>query len=735
MAKIEKNIAHQIQLQFPALYRDEGHELVKFVEEYYKFLETQTNMSVYNNRRLFEYRDIATTLGEMIIFFQKKFLADLPLDDVGTVKFIVRNIMSLYRRKGSESGIILFFRMFFQEDVEIYYPASNILKPSDSSWKTGTYLQLFPNNAEFPSPANSSIIYEYDSLAGKNIIGSISGARAAVDKINFIMLNRTLVPIIYINDVKGTFIKFDDIITRVDGADVKFGQVQGSASSIAINENAPRTTDNNIGDIFDFTSSLGKGGRCIVTELQDEFTGTITYTIKDGGFGYTTAETRLHVSDQVVILDNADQDFIIEERLRDASGNEGFVTGQNAAAVGVKMNPGDEFDGTAISTLDRSPNITIQPADFSVSELNSSSPGDLFPDTGDPDDVTVTLTNVENIALITDIIGNFLNVPINSTNYSAVPPALVAMSGADPTPALDSVINEAFDLEPFDIGKIRTLVNVNPGASYENDVFAILRDPVMERFERHDQNLVLQEFSANFDKGDIVTQGSVTGEIIGFDSTNKVLQVRPYAYYGFTAGTLVHESNSYSVITAERNYDSKKFGENALVDTLTEFSVGRINKVKVINSGFGYIDQETVYLRDANTDIVAQGTLSALEQGVTEGYHGNFNSHIKPENKIRDNDYYQEFSYEIQGVVDPVEYGDILKRTVHPAGTKTFNKFVYKAKVNTNIKSKFALTRKDDYVVGGPPVVGPGQSANTYAVTADKTDITVDNTILKVDTL
>ena len=92
MAKIEKNIAHQIQLQFPALYRDEGHELVKFVEEYYKFLETQTNMSVYNNRRLFEYRDIATTLSEMIIFFQKKFLADLPLDDVGTVKFIVRNI-------------------------------------------------------------------------------------------------------------------------------------------------------------------------------------------------------------------------------------------------------------------------------------------------------------------------------------------------------------------------------------------------------------------------------------------------------------------------------------------------------------------------------------------------------------------------------------------------------------------------------------------------------------------
>ena len=77
--EIEKNISLFVEKQFPAIYREDGAELVQLVKEYYKFLETQENQSVYVARRMFEYRDIDTTLASMIIFFKKKFLADLPL--------------------------------------------------------------------------------------------------------------------------------------------------------------------------------------------------------------------------------------------------------------------------------------------------------------------------------------------------------------------------------------------------------------------------------------------------------------------------------------------------------------------------------------------------------------------------------------------------------------------------------------------------------------------------------
>ena len=400
---VEKNIAFKIAQQFPAYYREYGSELVAMVEHYYKFVESQPNMGVYNSRRLFEYRDVGTTLSEMLIFFKKKYMADLPpIDDDKTVKFVIRNVLDLYRRKGTEAGLILFFRMFYQEDIQVTYPAKYMLKASDSIWKTGTYLQILPNNNSFES--RLGVRYEYNDLLSRNIYGSISKAKAIVDKINFVYLNGTLTPIIYITGTKGTFVKFDDIMCRIGNEDVAFGKLNGSANELVINEEYGGTTGNNIGDIFNIKSDYGKGGTAIVTELQSEFTGTIRYNIDDGGFGYTIDNTKLLVSNQVVVLPNEDFRFKELEVLRDTGNNEGTVIGQNSIAVGVKMEPGQSFAlGRPISTVDRvdangdPDNFTIEQYDavtglgdiFSVAGKNDSSPGALYANTGVITDVKV----------------------------------------------------------------------------------------------------------------------------------------------------------------------------------------------------------------------------------------------------------------------------------------------------------------------------------------------------------
>ena len=149
--EIEKNLSLFIKNQFPAIYREDGPELVKLVEEYYKWSETQENQHIYQARRLFETRDIDSTLNSMLIFFKKKFLADLPLK-ADIIKFVVKNILDLYRAKGTARGIELFFAIFYQEfEIEILYPAEKMQKVSDSEWKQGTYLQMFPNNNFFTS--------------------------------------------------------------------------------------------------------------------------------------------------------------------------------------------------------------------------------------------------------------------------------------------------------------------------------------------------------------------------------------------------------------------------------------------------------------------------------------------------------------------------------------------------------------------------------------------------------
>lgn len=743
MSDIEKKIAFKIPQQFPAIYREENAELVQLVQDYYEFLETTPNQGVYNSRRMFEYRDITTTLDSMIIFFQKKYLSDLPLLEDASVRIVVKKILDLYRRKGSESGIVLFFRMFYNEDVEINNPAQFVLKPSDSKWQTGTYLQMVPNSGVFYA-RDGVTYYQYSNLLSKNITGSTSGAKAAVDKINFILLNGTLTPILYLTNVKGMFAKYDNIMARIDGQDVSFGVLNGSASELHIDLDYGGTTGNAIGDKFKIQSKYGNGGEVIVTETEDKFTGIVDYTLTDGGFGYTIQNTRLEVSNQVLVLPNEDFNFTNLERLTDTGGNIGTVIGQNASAVGIKMDDGDEFNiSRPITTMDRTPNVAISGI-FTVSTKNSSSPGNLYPDTTLVTDVKVeSLSNIETVNLITDLMTPFLSVPLNASNYND-PPATATMSGAADPVTLSTPLDQAFNLSPFQIGTIDAFENVNPGEDYTNDVFTLVRDPVMIAFDRYEQVLIMPVLSASFSVGDLIEQPSsgVSGVITGIDTDGSFIKVRPYAYYGFETSSITHKGSTYVVSASERDYTSETFGANADMRSKTQFATGRISAVKVSNSGFGYLDQETVFVVDDDGVKHARGTLKADTQGITAGFWGSETSQLNgfkdgkyydSRNKIHDSNLYQEFSYEILSTVDLSVYEETLKKNVHLAGTRLFGRFVYKKKAEVGLGHRFYASKKEDQLIGGPDIVGPNQPGVQIKYTSDRNTISVDTVNLKAD--
>ena len=752
---VEKNIAFKIANQFPAIYREQGKELVDMVEQYYRFVESESNMGVYNTRRMFEYRDIGTTLANMIIYFKKKFMSDLPnIDDDQTIRFVIRNIMDLYRRKGTEAGLKLFFRMFYEADIKVIYPAEKMFKPSESSWKTGTYLQMYKNTGLFKN-RDGTKEYTYADLLSKNIIGSISKAKAIVDKINFVYLNGTLTPIIYITNPKGKFIKYDDILCRLNGEDIPFGKLNGSADELIIDLEYGGTTDNEIGDIYklESVSGYGSGGKAIVTELQDEFTGTVNYTLKDGGFGYTIENTKILVSNQVIILNNQDFRFELLEVLTDTAGNQGTVIGQNRSSVGVKMEPGESFAiGRNISTNRPSGNFTLTRYDpatetgdmFSVSGKNESSPGPLYANTGDVNDAKVEeLENIESVSLITDIISGFTSVALNSSNYNTVPPAAQAMSGSADPVTLSTPLNQAFDLTPFDIGTIKSFENLNPGADYVNDTFTLVRDEQMIAFDRYEQIMLLNNFTASFSVGDTITQASTSssGKITKVDNDQQTIHVLPYSYYGFDTGDVVHKGNTFEVDGIERNYDSKQFGNNAIVESRTEFSTGRIAAAEIRDSGFGYVDKETVYLVDDEGTRHAKAELRANSQGITAGFWSSQYSHINgyrtnpdsnqfeyydSKKKIQDSDYIQEYSYEIKSTVSVNKYEQVVKDTMHLAGTKMFGNFEYNKVTGPTLTHKFSLRVKDDYIVGGADIVGPDQDVGDQTVRADTVVYSVD---------
>lgn len=727
--EVEKNIAFFVESHFPAIYRESGPELVQLVKDYYKFLETQSNQSTYVSRRFFEYKDVSTTLKSMLIYFQKKFLADLPLKE-DVIRFSVKNILDLYRRKGTPAGIELFFAIFFREyDVEITYPARYMLKVSNSKWRRGIYLQMFPNDNTFVSQSNKT--YSYFDLLGKNITGSASQAKAAVGKINFFILNGILTPIIYIDEVKGNFQKYDDIYTNINGEPVAFGRVNGSLSEIDVDENYKGTVGNKVGDIVNVVADeYGEGAKAIVTEVSTKFTGQVSYEVTEGGFGYTIANTRLLASNQALILNNPGLTFIPYERLQDTAGNQGIVTGQSSSAVGVRMNTGQSFAiSRPISTLDRSPNITITGISL-VTPKNDTSPGPLYPDTNDANNVIVeSLTNITTVNVITDVITPFVGVAINAPDYQAAGP----MSGPASPVSLSTPLNQAFGIQALQIGTIVNFKNIDPGEDYINDVFTLAQDSVFSNFERLGQIVTLATPSeaSLFDVGDIITEATTnkTAKVMGVNSGVGSLTILPYAYDGFIGNNILAQNGDTFVVSrVSTDYSSKPAGENAVVESTTEFAVGRIKKVAVFNSGFGYIDGDYISLTDDDGEIQTKGTVRANTQGKTNGYWADDTSHLNgyvlsangssisyydSGMRIQDSDYYQEYSYLIRCTINPVEYEKLLKENVHLAGTKMFGNFLFKDKIDSIVKPRFLRLFND-------------QGRGTPLDQADITELTAD---------
>ena len=692
--EIEKNISLFIEQQFPAIYKESGRELIAIMEEYYKWLETAENQSVYNARRLFEYRDIDTTLSKMLLFFKNKFLSELPFDEE-TVRFIVKNISALYRRRGTTEGLKLFFRIFHRTDAEVYFPAKDIFKTSASKWNQNPYIALFPNTGRFFS-TELDRIFTYKDLNGRTIRGSISGATAIVNRVNIIVINKAITPILYLNDMKGTFSSLDNIITTIDNTLITFGTVYGSVDSIDIDTTYDGTTGNSIGDIVTISSSTGRDCQAVVTAVDDRFTGQISYTILDGGFGYTVDNTKLLVSNQSIKyavnsgIENSD--FVPLERVEDQFGNRATVIGFDDNFIGFRLDANNEFSNTSnISTLDRANNVTFSSSEiFAITPKNDTSPGNLYPETSNTFHVTAEIENVANAALITDIIGNFTSVLLNSNNYNDVPPALTPMSGNTNPTTINTTLEDAFDPVVYQLGSIKNFINVNPGADYVNDVFAVAFDPIIDLFDRFPQIITLQNIGATLSVGDVVTQNGIGGKV--YDVLGKTIFVLPYSYYGFNnTDPIVYKNNSYNIVSISRDYSSKKYGFNAIVDPDTEFGTGRILAVRVINSGFGYHHRQYVDILDSNGVLAAKGNLNCSGTGITGGFWSTTDSHLNGYKRtlasdgfdeyyesgkfIRDNDFYQEYSYQVISDVDRSNYEELLKELIHVSGTRLFSKF------------------------------------------------------------
>jgi hypothetical protein len=287
MSVVEKHISPLIESQFPAFYKEQGPVFVLFVEEYYKWLESNNTLyasyddtiidgnPLYHSRKLLEYRDIDSTVEEFVLFIKEKYLKNVQFESGISTRRIVKASKDLFNSKGSERSLELFFQMLYGTKIEIYTPGSDILKPSDGTWVLPRYLEL----------TQSSRNVDY---VGKQITGSSSGASAFVEYLVTRNINGKFIDVMFLSKVDGDFIT-GEVVTD-NGILLNAPKIIGSLSNINITVPGELFT---VGEIVSVNSASGVEGIARVTGV-DSVTGIVRFEIVDGGWGYSlSAQTTI----------------------------------------------------------------------------------------------------------------------------------------------------------------------------------------------------------------------------------------------------------------------------------------------------------------------------------------------------------------------------------------------------------------------------------------------------------
>lgn len=112
--------------QLPEFVRADYPTFVAFLQAYYDFLES-------TQQDLGDLRDLDKTLDSFIRYFKDELASKLPYTTVEP-RFLMEHIKEHYGAKGSEASFKLLFRILFNKEVTVDYPAKQMLRASDGKW-------------------------------------------------------------------------------------------------------------------------------------------------------------------------------------------------------------------------------------------------------------------------------------------------------------------------------------------------------------------------------------------------------------------------------------------------------------------------------------------------------------------------------------------------------------------------------------------------------------------------
>lgn len=131
------NISSEVSSILPQHISNESPDLEIFLKKYLEFLETDSKAS-YHLNTIIDNRDIDSTDDKFLERLQNEVGQPIPRQFPADPRLIYKHLTELYRSRGTIDSIKAFFRFFYDDEVEIYFPKDDIFAPSDGKWISQT---------------------------------------------------------------------------------------------------------------------------------------------------------------------------------------------------------------------------------------------------------------------------------------------------------------------------------------------------------------------------------------------------------------------------------------------------------------------------------------------------------------------------------------------------------------------------------------------------------------------
>lgn len=611
MSHVVDNISTFVQGQFPAFYQEEGQEFIAFVKAYYEWLEQEDN-TIHVGRNLLDYQNVDLTSAAFLDRFKKTYLNGIPQQLSADPKLTIKNIFDFYRSKGSPRSVELLFRILFDDAASVKYPSEDVMRLSNANYVRPRYIEVYAPD-----------LNNLKSLIGKEIVGATSGAKAFVESIATKLLNRRNVHVIFLSNLRGNFLR-EEVIAPVDtGITDDMPSITGSLSSINITLGG---SNNAIGDTFVVQADEGKLGLARVTAIANA-TGLVSYTLANGGFGFTTntSFTDIDVNDNHLVITGRTNiaqtytnssliesaDFVrfetIEQKLETltylsgldiSSDIEDYITTYGEPPI----IEGRDSGGTLIAN-GYVVNTNISGANGSL--LISPRTGTF----GDQKDLTITLANATHSFLVNEYIDEENDVELTVTSINGTfnnGDLVIGNSGAN---GIVSSVNAT-----------HIVVNGSFGTWSTDDTVIVFGDPTVNADV---QGVSISTSGAN---GKISSANSTVlkvADIVGAWTENKKVRGRrSQAIATIDAGGV--QNTGVSDINIQGNLNSNAVVDTYSNDTITavvigfgqrgdRYEIGTTDTIKASTGTFAYFNSNAASFirgRDSNTyaNVVTVGT-------------------------------------------------------------------------------------------------------------------------------